>query len=339
LDEAVDCCRRALQLKPDFAEAHKSLGMIWNLRGQFEQGWPEYEWRWKCKEFTPHIFPQPVWTGESLAGKAILLHAEQGFGDTIQFIRFASILKRQGATVILGCPNQLLQLLQGFPGVDLLIGENDVLPAFDVHAPLLSLPGILKTTIETIPASIPYFLAKPALLEQWRDRLNKFEGFKIGISWQGNPFFRDDRLRSIPLRCFAHLAEIPGVHLIGLQRGFGIEQVEELRDLFPVADLGNELDRESGPFMDTAAVMKNLDLVITADTAVAHLAGALGVPTWVALSIAPNWRWMLGRSDSPWYPTLRLFRQKELGNWPAVFEEMKEALLQRLQSARMQGDN
>jgi ADP-heptose:LPS heptosyltransferase len=194
----------------------------------------------------------------------------------------------------------------------------------------LSLPGILNTSLETIPATIPYLFSKPAVVEKWRKWLIELDGFKIGISWQGNPNFRRDRFRSIPLRCFAPLAEIPAVHLMSLQKGVGTEQLAEVRDLFPVTELGSRLQ----DLTDTAAVMKNLDLVITSDTAPAHLAGALGVPVWVALPFAPDWRWLLGRSDNPWYPTMRLFRQKERGNWQSVFEEIRKALCERLRSSR-----
>jgi len=291
------------------------------------------------KGTSPRRFPQPLWSGEPLAGKTILLHIEQGIGDTIQFIRYASIIKRQGAAVILECPKPLFGLLEGCPGIDQLLGQREDLPAFDVHAPLLSVPGILKTSLETVPATIPYVFPRPTLVEQWQKRLLDLDGLKIGISWQGNPKYRDDRFRSIPLRYFAPLAEIPGVCLISLQKGIGTEQLAAVRDLFPVTDFAAELDERSGPFMDTAAVMKNLDLVITSDTAAAHLAGALGVPVWVALPSVPDWRWLLDRSDSPWYPTMRLFRQRERGNWQGVFEEIKEALCQRLQASRAGSTN
>jgi hypothetical protein len=261
-----------------------------------------------------------------------LLHAEGGLGDTIQFIRFASVVKQYGGTVVVECQKPLLRLLEGCSGIDQLVGRGDDIPAFDTRAPLMSLPAILKTSLDTIPTRIPYLLLKPAILQHWQERLTELEGFKIGINWQGKPSFRDDRFRSMPLRCFAPLAQIPGIRLISLQKGLGTEQLAEVRDLFPVTDLAAELDQQSGPFVDTAAVMKNLDLVITSDTATAHLAGALGVPVWVALSFAAEWRWLLDRSDSPWYPTMRLFRQRELGNWQSVFEEIKTALCERLQT-------
>jgi hypothetical protein len=194
----------------------------------------------------------------------------------------------------------------------------------------LSVPGILKTSVETIPARIPYLFPKAALVESWRERLAEIGGFKIGIAWQGSPKHRRDCFRSIPLRCFAPLAEVPGVRWISLQKGEGTGQLAEVGDLFPVTELGSRLE----DFTDTAAVMKSLDLVIACDTAVVHLAGALGAAVWVALPFAPDWRWLLDRPDSPWYPTARLFRQTERENWSGVFEEIKNALCRRLPSSR-----
>jgi hypothetical protein len=196
------------------------------------------------------------------------------------------------------------------------------------------LPGILNTSIETVPAETPYLAARPELVEHWRGKLSGFDGLTVGITWQGNPNYSLDRLRSIPLRCFAPLAQVPGVRLISLQKPPGTEQLAEVRELFPVTDFGDELD-QGGAFLDTAAVMKNLDLVITSDTATAHLAGALSVPVWVALRFAPDWRWMRGRPDSPWYPTMRLFRQRKPGDWHGVFEEIKDALCHRFTSSRI----
>jgi tetratricopeptide (TPR) repeat protein len=328
-DDAVACYGTALELKPDYAEAHLNRAHIWLLKGDWQRGWPEYEWRWKTMLMAPRRFPQPLWDGAPLAGQTILLHAEQGFGDTIQFIRYASIVAQLGGTVRVVCQKPLLGLLEACPGIDQLVAQGDDLPAFNVHAPLLSLPGILKTSVTTIPAPIPYLAAKPALVEQWRKRLSQLDGFKIGISWQGNPKFRGDNFRSIPLRYFAPLAQVPGVHLISVQKGVGTEQLAEFRKLFPVMDLASEL----GDFADTAAVLKNLDLVITSDTAVAHLAGALGVPVWVALSIAPDWRWLLDRADCPWYPTMRLFRQKAFGDWSEVFARIAAEACESVEAA------
>ena len=329
LEEAAACYRRALELKPDLAEAHFNRSFLWLLSGNFAQGWPEYECRWQA-----HRFAQPLWGGEALAGKTILLHAEQGFGDTIQFVRYAPIVKQHGGTVILACQKPLLALLEGCAGIDQLIAQGNALPAFDVHAPLMSLPGILKTTLDTIPAAVPYLSAPAALTEYWREKLRDVRGYRIGINWRGRPGQGSWLARDLPLQQFAILAEIPGVCLISLQKGTGREELQQARERFPVVDLGDEVDQASGAFVDTAAIMKNLDLVITSDTSVPNLAGSLAIPVWVALTLAHDWRWLLDRSDSPWYPTMRLFRQREQGNWQGVFDDIRRALCERLQSLR-----
>ena len=295
--------------------------------GRFEQGWPGYEWRWKCKEFgsLPPFHP-PLWDGSPLDGRTILVHAEQGLGDTLQFIRYAPLVHQRGGRVILVCQPPLIGLLTRSPGVERLVAQGEALPDYDVHVPLMSLPGLLGTTLESVPADVPYLDAEPQLVEAWRHRLGSYPGFKVGIVWQGNPKFRLDRRRSIPLAQFAPLARVPGVHLFSLQKGPGAEQLAAVTDRFPVTDLGRRLD----DFMDTAAVLKNLDLVISVDTAIAHLAGALGIPVWVALPFVPDWRWLMDREDSPWYPTMRLFRQARPGQWEDVFQRIAEALQRRL---------
>jgi ADP-heptose:LPS heptosyltransferase len=230
--------------------------------------------------------------------------------------------------VLVECPGPLLSLLASCSGVDRLVERGDALPPFEVQAPLLSLPGIFHTTLRDIPAAIPYLFADPALVEPWRQELGRIAGFKIGIAWRGSPTHTNDRARSLPLSCFEPLADLPGVHLFSLQKGVGAEELQEARDHFPVTELGSRLR----DFMETAAVLKNLDLVISCDTAVAHLAGALGVPVWVALPFDPDWRWLLDRDDSPWYPTMRLFRQHRPGDWWGVFRRIEAELSSRLQA-------
>jgi hypothetical protein len=329
LDDALACYRKAVELKADFADGHMGLAGIHLLRGDFRQGWLEYEWRWRTKQVPPRPFRQPLWDGGSLAGKTILLYPEQGLGDVIQFIRYAPLVKRLGATVIVECQKPLLPLLATCAGIDRLVGQGDQLPPFATHSPLLSLPRIFQTSLDKMPAAGPYLFAAPALIESWRKKLSDLPGYKIGIHWQGRPGQGPWRVRNIPLRQFAPLAEIPGVRLISLQKGAGCEELAQVREHFPVVELGDEVDQAAGAFMDTAAIIKNLDLVITCDTALAHLAGALGAPVWVALPRVPEWRWLLDRSDSPWYPTMRLFRQKALGDWPSVFAEIRRALGER----------
>jgi tetratricopeptide (TPR) repeat protein len=331
LDEALACFQQALHLKPEYPEAHWDRGLAWLLMGRFEQGWAGYEWRWKCKEFKPlPPLHSPLWDGSPLDGRTILVHAEQGLGDTFQFIRYAPLVQQRGGRVVLVCQPPLIPLLRRSPGIERLLAQGDALPEYDVHVPLISLPGLLGTTLESVPADVPYLDAEPQLVEAWRHRLGSYSGFKVGIAWQGNPQFRFDRLRSIPLAQFAPLARVPGVHLLSLQKGAGRDQLPVLPARFPVTDLGGQLDETTGAFLDTAAVMKNLDLVITSDTAAAHLAGALGVPVWVALHHVPDWRWLLDREDSPWYPTMRLFRQTQSGQWEDVFERIAAALQRRL---------
>jgi hypothetical protein len=210
--------------------------------------------------------------------------------------------------------------------VEHVVAEGDALPEFDLYAPLLSLPAILGTTPSNVPADVPYLWPAPRLVEHWQNELSALNGFKIGVAWQGNPTYAGDAQRSIPLKLFKSLADIEGVNLISLQRGAGVEQLQKLAGAFPILDLGERLDVEAGAFMDTAALMKSLDLVISSDTALPHLAGALGLPVWVALPLVPDWRWMLQRDDSPWYPTMRLFRQSSYGQWHEVFKRMAEEL-------------
>jgi tetratricopeptide (TPR) repeat protein len=327
LPEAIACYEQALRLKPDHPEARLNRSLALLLTGDFRNGWLEYEWRWQQTNVSPqHDSRQPLWDGRSLRGKTILVHAEQGFGDTIQFIRYAGLLRDRGARVLVQGHGRLSPLLVACPGIDAWVGRGQELPTFDVHAPLLSLPGILKTDLENIPANIPYVFAAPSLVEQWQHRLNAVVGYKVGIAWQGSPDYRFDGCRSIPLARFAPLARVPSVRLISLQKGEGTDQLDLTRGLFPIVDYRGELDESAGPFMDTAAIMMNLDLVVTSDSATAHLAGALGVPVWVALPFVPDWRWLLDRDESPWYPTMRLFRQRQLGDWEEVFDRMAAEL-------------
>jgi tetratricopeptide (TPR) repeat protein len=319
LADALLCYEQALQLKADYTDAHKNRALAWLAAGDYENGWPEYEWRWRGKELRPRQFQQPRWDGSALAGRTILLHGEQGLGDTLQFIRYALLVKQRDGRVIVECPRGLCGLLSGCPGVDEFCPQGPPLPAFDVHCPLLSLPAVLRTTLQTVPALVPYLFPRPELLKEWHRRLRQTSRFKIGIAWQGSPQYRGDRQRSIPLEQFLPLAHLPGVELISLQKGPGVEQLGNAREM--VVDFGAELDAQ-GTFLDTAAIMKNIDLVITADTATGHLAGALGVPVWIALCFASDWRWLRGREDSPWYPTVRLFRQHEPGAWSEVFTRL-----------------
>jgi len=333
LPQALAINEQALRLRPDHVGAHNCQAMWWLQTGNFEQGWEEYEWRWKKAQAVPRPFPQPLWDGSPLVGRTILLHAEQGLGDTLQFIRYAARVKQCGGTVIVECQTVLVPLLSRCPFIDRVVAQGDRLPDFDVHSPLLGLPRILGTTLATIPAEVPYLFPDTALIERWDSKLRHIPGFKIGIAWQGNPRFPGDCMRSIPLAQFAALARVNGVRLFSLQKGTGSEQLRAAAKYLPVFDLASLLDETTGGFMDTAAVMKKLDLVITSDTAMAHLAGALAAPVWVALGVGADWRYLLDREDSPWYPTMRVFRQNHLWAWDGVFDRMAAELGQRVGSS------
>jgi FkbM family methyltransferase len=328
LAEAMTCYDRALELAPQDAETHKNRGVILLLLGRFDEGWPEYAWRWKTEDLSRPPYAQPLWDGSPLDGKTILLTPEQGLGDTIHFIRYAAVLKEKyNCRVVVLCPKPLLRLLASCPGIDLLVPQDQPPADFDCYAPLVDIPGILRDNLDTFPRPIPYLAADPKLVHQWQTYLQAYGGCKIGLAWQGSPQYQADRMRSIPLAEFAPLGKLRGLHLFGLQKGFGTEQIDQLAGALDVISLGDQLDEGSGPFMDTAAVLRNLDLVITADTSIAHIAGALGVPTWLALAHVPDWRWLLEREDSPWYPTVRLFRQTSAGDWSSVVGQMVDELL------------
>jgi Tfp pilus assembly protein PilF len=319
-EEALTWYQRALDLSPDYADAHYNRALSWLALGNFEQGWTEFEWRWRLAELRPPTFTQPCWDGTPLNGRTILLHSEQGLGDTLQFIRYAPLVRERGGTTLVACQGALLPLLCCCRGIDRLVSVNAPLPSFDVHCPLLSLGRVFSAGTAPIPADVPYIFADPERVERWRQELAGLDGFKIGIAWQGSPGYRWDRLRSFALGQFAPLAALPGVRLVSLQKGPGADQLATAN--FSVIDLGDRLDEDGGAFVDSAAVIDLLDLVITSDTAVAHLAGALGKPAWLALSLAPEWRWLLGHEDSLWYPSMRLFRQARFGDWNEVFERM-----------------
>jgi tetratricopeptide (TPR) repeat protein len=332
LTEALDSYQKALQLKPDHAEAHLNRGMVWLQQGALEAGWAEFEWRFGCRNYPPRPFRQPRWDGSALSGRSILLHAEMGLGDTIHFVRYAPLVKERGGRVVVEAQAVLLPLLARTRGIDQLVARDAPLPEFDVHAPLLSVPYLLGTTLATIPADIPYVFPDPELVEQWRRELSAVAGFKVGVAWCGSATYPGDTQRSIPVRHFAPLACVAGVHLCSLQKGPGSEELQALEGRFPVTDLASRLDEKTGAFMDTAAAMKSLDLIVTADTSIGHLAGALGVPVWLALGLTPHWPWFLHRESTPWYPMHRLFRRDAAESWDDVFERMAAALRQRLQA-------
>jgi tetratricopeptide (TPR) repeat protein len=330
LDEAIACYRTAVQLDSRYAEAHRDLGMALLRTERFAEGWQEYEWRWKTKGKVAPGWGRPLWDGSSLDGKTILLVAEQGVGDMLHMVRYGAALKERFDCRVAGVfPERLLPLLRTCAGIDLLVADAAELPPVDAFVPLASVAARLGDTFESFPRKVPYLAADPAFVERWRQELSVYGGLKVGLAWQGNPKFRADRTRSVPLVEMGALGRLTGVRLLSLQKGYGEEQLDRLAGAFEVIHLGSRLDVATPAFVETAAVLKALDLLITPDTAIAHLAGALGVEVWTALSHPADWRWFLDRSDTPWYPTMRLFRQAQPGDWRSVFERMAEALCQR----------
>ncbi len=321
---ALERYQQAAALSPDSAEVHFALGKAQLALGNLGEGWRDFEWRLRCPSLALRSFPLPSWNGVRLYGHNVLVHAEGALGDTVQFIRFVSELIHRGGTPVLDVPAPLAVLLAQ-SGFENMVRPDEPAPECHLQAPLLSLPYILK--LENLPTA-PYLSASQQLVTEWSQKLSAVEGLKVGIVWQGNPLAVLDRFRSITLAEFQPLAALPGVRLISLQKQHGLDQLPAAVEQFKVIDLGAALDEAAGPFMDTAAIIANLDLVITCDSAVAHLAGALGAPVWVALSTASDWRWMHQRDDSPWYPSMRLFRQAKGERWAEVFQRMATALSQ-----------
>lgn len=323
---AAESYRRAIRLQPDFADAHLNLALALLLEGCLAEAWPEFEWRWKTTCTVPAHAMSPRWQGERLPQGTILLHNEQGIGDCLQFARYAPLVRQRVGRVVVEVAPALVGLLTGSPGIDRVVARGEPTGPFDIQASLMSLPGVFGTTLETIVAPRSYLAPPEDLVAAWRSELVGESRLKVGIAWQGNPGHLRDRDRSIPLSEFAPLGEIKGVRLYSLQWGPGREQLNAPAPRpAGIVDLGDRL----GDFSTMAAFVRNLDLVITCDSAPAHLAGALGVDVWVALAFAPDWRWLLERSDSPWYPTMRLFRQTTPGEWRGVFAEIASALRER----------
>ena len=325
--DALALYERAISLDPDNRNANWNLALIWLLRGEFDRGWRQFEWRKRLQSvvFDHGDYGPNEWTGESLAGRDILLHSEQGIGDAIQFVRYAQSLKARGARrVYLECPYPIAPLLTGVRGVDAVVARGTPLPSYDVHANLMSLPALVQTTLDSVPADVPYIPVEPRTA---RALVAAPEGtLTVGFVWAGNPIHARDFLRSAPLDLFRPLAQVEGARFFSLQKGAAAERELAEHPVPGVTNLAPHLD----DFRDTAAVIDALDLVITVDTSVAHLAGALGKETWLLLPHVPDFRWMLERDDSPWYPTMRLFRQAAPRDWGSVFEAVERALRERI---------
>ncbi|MFQ5935085.1 MAG: tetratricopeptide repeat protein [Acidiferrobacterales bacterium] len=329
--DAIPVFESALVLKPDFSEAHFNRGLNLLHVGRFTEGWREYEWRLKCDEQRQRSgfvdLPQPRWDGRPFGGKTLLVHTEQGFGDTIHFARYVPMAKQRGGRVLLACEPVLRRLFETLPGgVDAFVGDPQTLPDhidFDMHVPLPSLAGLFDTTVATIPDEVPYLQADISLAQSWRERTDP-DGYNVGIVWagKGDPNPR----RSCTLGDMAALARTPSVRFYSMQKGPAAADIGQAPKGMKIVDCAREL----GDFADTAALIANLDLVISIDTAVAHLAGALGRPVWTLLSYPSDWRWLVGRDDSPWYPSMKLFRQTQAGDWGPVIQRVAA----KLESAR-----
>lgn len=321
--QALKCVEMMRRVEPDSAQARSFLGILLLQQGNFHQGWNEYEYRWGTTYGLRHRrkFPQTLWKGEPLAGARILLHAEQGMGDTLQFVRYVPLVAARGGNVILEVQPRLHRLLAKTPGAVEVISRGEALPAFDWQCPLLSLPLAFATDLRSIPAPIPYVAPDPAEVEIWRERLGG-NGVRVGLAWGGNAKHPHEHWRSIPLELLSPLTRMEGATFYSLQMGPPAAQVGQLGAKVRLIDLQGE----QKDFADSAAIVSNLDLVISIDTSVAHLAGAMGKPVWVFLSKSPDWRWMLDREDTPWYPSARLYRQSRLGNWAEVISRVERDL-------------
>jgi len=326
--EAAACLRHAVTLAPRHAEAHSFLGMALLAQGDLANGFAEYEWRRAHLGF-PRLDPAiPEWRGGMLTGRTILLYGEQGLGDVLQFARYAAVAAAVGGRVVLQVPRPLVRLLGSVPGVAQVVEDGQPLPRFDYHLPLLSMPLVVGTRLDTIPLNIPYLRPDPVETEYWANRLRGLGGVKVGLVWSGNPRPHDrdanlvDRRRSLPLAALAPLAGIPGLSLISLQKGDAAAEARTPPAGMELLDLTDEIE----DFAQTAALVANLDLVISVDTSVVHLVGAMGRPVWVLSRFDACWRWLENRPDSPWYPSARIFGQPRPGDWPAVIAAVVAAL-------------
>jgi Flp pilus assembly protein TadD len=320
IEGAIDAFRRALELKPDFTHARWNLALALLLDCRFEEGWREYEARLELPELGKdrHPYPGPRWGGTALAGKTLLLYPEQGLGDALQFARYASVVSAQGVRCVIRCPASLAPLLATVPGVARVLREDEPLPHYDAHVPLLSLPGLVGTSADSVPASVPYIAIPQSAREVVRARLARSTARRrIGLAWSGNPSHGNDRNRSIALRALLPLLDVADCAWFSLQHGERAGQIAVTPGAEALVPLASELT-----LSDTAALIAELDLVISVDTAIAHLAGALARPVWILLPFAPDWRWQLGRNDSPWYPTARLFRQPRARDWSSVVSDL-----------------
>ena len=327
LEPCIAAALHAVQLRPNLPQAHMKLGQAYLVTGDFARGWNHYEWRYQIPGATPLMPPteRKQWDGRELPADRLLLIADQGFGDVLMFARYVDWARGKAPDIIIACGKELAPLLtRMFPGISVFT-RWDMLPDYLAYCAFSGLPRLHGTTLDTIPAEVPYLTPEPVRVADWGARMAELLPAgrrRVGIAWAGRPSHNNDHFRSVELRQLGALAEVPGVVFVALQKGDSAAQVGSWPGPAPLVDLGPELS----DFEDTAAVISHLDLVVTVDTAIAHLGGALGVPTWVMLAHAPDWRWMLERTDSPWYPGMRLFRPPAIRRWDVVVADVAAAL-------------
>lgn len=334
-EESIRVYKKVIERCPDYAKAHFGLALSHLCVGNYKEGWEQYEWRWKAYQEEPPTFNAPLWDGSHLYGKTILVYAEQGLGDTFQFVRYLQLIKEQKAHVLFQTQTPLYDILQLCPYIDEVFKRDEALPEFDYYIPLLSLPKLFRTEVNTIPTAIPYLYADDKLVHYWQQKLAPDTNFKIGLCWQCNTNYRIQSLRHIvenrhiPLKQLSLLADIPGVSFYSLQKDDVFNEIEN--NPF-IKTFGPELDVINGRFMDTAAIIKHMDLVISIDTSVAHLAAGMGIPTWIVLQKPLEWRWTLAlpENKSRWYPDAQLFMQQKAGDWDSVIAQVHKALQEKV---------
>jgi len=323
-EKAINLFEKSVQLKPMDYHAHTNYGIELLTLGDFEKGWEEYAWRFQRPDLKRNL-EMPEWQGESLEGKRLLIHAEQGAGDTIQFLRFLPHIKTLGAEIVFECHKELYALCYEQTGIDVVIAKGSKLPQCDYHIPLLSLAQIFNTNLDNIPNQVPYLYIPETNTTQWKNFFSAYQQFKVGLVWAGNPAHSNDINRSCQLKDWLPFLALDNIDFFSLQKKFQLEQLQDLPDNIQITNLDDKLQ----DYIDTAACISQLDLVITVDTSVAHLAGALGKPVWTLIPFVPDWRWMLNTEKTPWYPTMRLFRQQKIGDWQPVIEKIAHILVCR----------
>jgi hypothetical protein len=322
LDEAMTCFSKALEMRPDYSEANYNLGLAFLLKGDFKKGWENYASRWKCDPLkkTRRSYEVPLWEGQSIKDKTLYLYPEQGLGDFIQFVRYLPVIQGYGGRIITETPEALYELISSSFEKFQITKSGKTSGHFDFHAPMLDLPIMLGTTENSIPAHEAYLIAPEKLVQKWCERLDAYDGLRVGLIWAGDPKHKNDKNRSIDPSHLAPLLRLDGVNIFSLQVGHDGEANKVLGKA--IVDLAPELTS----FHETAAAMKNLDVVISVDSAPAHLAGSLGCRIWTLLPFMPCWRWMLDGDSTPWYPSMQLFRQATIGDWSCVIKEVCQAL-------------